>query len=153
MCAIIDRNAAIELMGPKCPEAGSEFLRRVEDGRLTIVVGGKLRQELDSTKLRQWIVEALRAGRARSINDGLVDHESASLRNAGKCKSNDPHIVALARVSGARLLYTNDKDLHKDFKKSTLITGPRGKIYTTNIHKKFHANHRKLLDRSDLCGA
>lgn len=153
MCAIIDRNAAIELMGPKCPNAGTEFLRRVEGGKLKVVVGGKLRQELNSTKFRQWIVEALRAGRAESINDDRVNRESTKIRNAGMCQSNDPHIIALAQISGARLLYTNDKDLHTDFKDRRLIDIPRGKIYTTNEYKEFHRNHRRLLDRNDLCGA
>ena len=56
-------------------------------------------------------------------------------------KSNDPHILALARASGARLVYTGDGKLIADFKNKRLIDGPRGKIYTG-------ASNVRLLNRS-----
>ena len=39
----------------------------------------------------------------------------AELQDAGACQSNDLHVLALAQVSGARLLYSNDLSLHQDF--------------------------------------
>ena len=55
----------------------------------------------------------------------------AELQDAGACQSNDLHVLALAQVSGARLLYSNDLSLHQDFGNRDLISRPRGKIYST----------------------
>ena len=47
-----------------------------------------------------------------------------------KLQSNDRHIIALAKASGARLLYTGDgKLLRKDFDNKAYIDNPTGKIY------------------------
>ena len=46
-----------------------------------------------------------------------------------------PHVLALAQVSGARLLYSNDQTLQRDFKNSKLIKNPRGNVYTTLRNK------------------
>jgi len=56
------------------------------------------------------------------------------------CRSDDIHILALARAGGARLLYTEDKDLKKDFKNKAIIDDPRGKIYSG-------AKNKRLLKR------
>ena len=70
----------------------------------------------------------------------------------GAVKSDDPHIIALAQVSGARLLYSNDKSLQQDFKNKDLINNPRGKVYITNeCRGNFSSGHKKLLVRRDLC--
>lgn len=53
-------------------------------------------------------------------------------------KSDDEHILALAEASGAKLLISSDKALHKDFK--TIIGGS---IYQ-------HKGHKHLL-KPDLC--
>ena len=49
--------------------------------------------------------------------------------------SDDVHILALARASGARLLYTGDKNLMTDFKTKSIIDNPRGKIYSNAKQK------------------
>jgi len=68
-----------------------------------------------------------------------------------RLKSDDAHVVALAIVSGARLLYSKDVDLHEDFKNSKIISDPRGKVYSTYQSGEFRGAHRKLLARRDLC--
>lgn len=67
--------------------------------------------------------------------------ESKANRLKGTIKSNDGHIIALAKVSGVNVLVSLDEDLHKDFKNKKLIKG--GKVYQK-------ANHKCLL-RNDLC--
>ena len=42
---------------------------------------------------------------------------------AADIRSNDPHVLALARVSGARLLYAEDGDLMTDFKDKRFVGG------------------------------
>lgn len=69
----------------------------------------------------------------------------------GMCQSDDTHIIALAQISGARLLFSNDKALHQDFKNKELINNPRGKVYSTLRGSDFRASHKNLLARRDLC--
>ena len=71
-------------------------------------------------------------GKILRESDETVNQREIDLADEGRCQSNDPHIIALAQVSGARLLYSNDKALQQDFKNQDLINNPKGKIYTTN---------------------
>ena len=51
----------------------------------------------------------------------------------GKCRSNDPHVIALASVSGCRLIFSKDQDLHEDAKDKSLLN-PSASIYQTVDH-------------------
>ena len=149
MCAIVDANVAREVFSHPRPAAGAEFFKWInrESGRL--VAGGKLLEELNRTSAREWARQATIAGRIRSVDDAEVDARAAELRES--CISDDPHVIALAQVSGARLLYANDGDLHRDFGDKRLLDGPRGKVYSTRDDKGFRERHRRLLRRRDLC--
>ena len=64
------------------------------------------------------------------------------------CRSDDPYIIALARISHTRLLFTNDAALQRDFKK---IVG-EGIIYTTKSQSNVTRTHRSLLGpRRQIC--
>lgn len=149
MCAIIDANAAHEIFGNSPTEAGEKFRKWFTHGHGRIVVGGGLRRELDKTQAGNLLRQLVLSGRARSVNDDQVDQRAEKVRVS--CKSNDPHVIALAQVSGARLLYSGDKDLHEDFGNTRLIQNPGGKIYSTQISGHFSKGHRGLLRRRDLC--
>ena len=69
------------------------------------------------------------------------------------CRSDDEHVLALAVVSGARLLYTNDTALIADFKNREIIANPRGKVYSTAVSNRVTATHRRLLGDRTLCRA
>ena len=81
----------------------------------------------------------------------VVDDHATRLRREGACKSNDLHVLALALVSGARLLYTNDTALINDFGNPGIVARPRGKIYTTAKSTNVTDAHRRLLAARDLC--
>jgi len=86
------------------------------------------------------------------IDDKQVAEREEALYRSSVCISNDHHIISLAQVSGARLLYSNDKRLQHDFKNRVLINNPHGKVYTTNHGRKdYSEGHKKLLRRRDLC--
>ena len=85
------------------------------------------------------------------MTDETVDDHAAGLRGEGVCRSNDLHVIALALVSGARLLYTNDRALIDDFGNREIVARPRGKIYTTARTAHVTDTHRRLLAASDLC--
>lgn len=144
MCAILDANAADQMFHPGSCETGQTFLEWVEAERGRLVIGGKIKEELDRTKAQKWLKEAISSGIAKSFNVNEISTEERNLRN--KCKSDDSHIIALARISGARLLYSHDKRLHEDFKNKDLLDQPRGKIYSD-------VSHQSLLNQRDLCRA
>ncbi len=158
MCAIMDANVAGEVFikRPKPagqpPTAGEKFLIWIKEGPGHLVVGGKLRKELGRVNLfQEWAREAQLSGKLRSINDERVNQNTAKLEAKRNYRSNDPHVIALAQISGVRLLYTNDKRLQDDFRNEMLIDDPQGQIYETLKGKKFTATHKGLLSREDLC--
>ena len=150
MCAILDANVAHEVFTANQTEAGREFLRWLTKRQGRLAVGGKLRRELARHRAAGiWIVEGIRAGRVRAAKDDDVDRLAEEL--AGSCRSDDPHVIALARVSGARLLYSNDRALHQDFGDRDLLNRPRGKVFSTLETPHLTDVHQGLLNRTDLC--
>lgn len=137
MCIIIDASVASQIVAsPPNPNAQPviEWLTE-RDGRL--VYGGQLTRELfEIADVRRWLLVLDRAGRARQFPSSGVDSETEKVERSGICRSDDPHIIALARLSGARLLYTNDGNLEIDFTNKALISRPGGKIYKRRAHSK-----------------
>ena len=151
MCAIVDANVAGEVFGSSPQPAAKRFFDWVNKGSGRLVAGGKLLRELElSSGFSVWAAAALRAGKMRIVNEGKVIGRTEELIEEGRCRSNDPHVLALAQISGARLLYSNDKDLQQDFKDSRLIH-PEGYVYSTLKGKKLTSTHKRHLGRRDLC--
>ena len=152
MCAILDNNVRHEVFGDSQTEAGKLFLDWLDKKDGMLVVGGKLLQELRGySNFVQWLQQALLSNRARRISDQEVNNETEKLREQRICQSNDEHVLGLARVSGARLLFTNDQALTNDFKNRNIIPGVRGRVYTKLKTKDIRRSHRDLLRRTDLC--
>ena len=152
MCAILDANVVGEVFGTDRPAAGKEFFRWINEGRGRLVVGGRLLQELDRNRaFTAWRLQAVRAGRFEHLNDNAVDERTRQLREASACRSDDEHVVAAALVGGARLLYSNDRALQRDFKNKALIDHPRGKVYATRPGADVTRGHRRLLASTSLC--
>ena len=155
MCAIVDTNAVGELWDGGSSPAGQYFRRWVEGSSGRLVVGGQIRQELGSSSAARWLQELDRAGKLTKVDDSRVDRQAARLRGVpasdpGSCRSDDHHVIALAQISGARLLFSNDKDLHKDFKNKQLIDQPSGTVYSTLARKDF-TSHRRAQLRTHRC--
>ena len=154
MCAIVDNNVRDEVFGSAQSGAGRLFYDWLNkrNGGVLVVGGRKLMCELSgNNEFLRFLSDRLQAGRARRIPDDLVDHQEREIQSQGILRSDDPHIVALARVSGARLLFTNDDNLRDDFKNPNIINDPRGVIYTTRDRKDIRPSHRSTLRRRDLC--
>ncbi|MXX39341.1 MAG: type II toxin-antitoxin system VapC family toxin [Gemmatimonadetes bacterium] len=153
MCAIVDANVVSEIFGSNLPPAGEKFFDWLNQGSGRLVVGGKLLEELkkSSADFRHWGREAQLAGKMTIINKSEVDARTKQLQSAAAIRSNDPHVIALAQVSGARLLYSNDGNLQKDFNNKSLIDAPRGKVYSTSVNKSFQPRHDRLLKSKKLC--
>ncbi len=155
MCAIVDANVSGEVFGDNKSEAGQFFYDWLTDTRKSgrLVIGGtKLRTELGShAGFKAWLAQAVLAGRARQMDDQKVNAEAELLHSQSDCQSNDWHVLGLARVSGARLLFTNDHNLQDDFTNPQIVGGIRGRVFTTVQRKDVRRAHRDLLNRTDLC--
>jgi hypothetical protein len=145
VCLIVDANVAARFLSQ--PNPVIHWLLG-ERGNPRLVAAGKLRKELarhaDVTRL---LVRLEQAGRLRSVEASGLRQEEARLHAAGLCVSNDHHILALAILSGARTLATDDNGLADDFKNARIISRPRGKIY------RDPAAHARLLRHTPAsCG-
>lgn len=161
MCAIVDTNVVHEVFGRQPTDAGEGFFRWLNSGKGKLVLGGKLKEELMGKKpkkgeklkeevngvseFRVWAAQNNLSGKLINADDNRVDQETEKVRSSGKLKSDDPHIIALAQVSGARLLFSNDIKLHKDFKNRNFIDEPPGKVYSTVKNKDFTESKKRLL--------
>ena len=144
MCAIVDANVVHQVFGDNRPPAGKYFADWLTRGN-KLVAGGKLLRELSrDERFIKWFRTALRTGRAIEIDDDTIAIETARLEQQQGWESNDHHIIALANLSHARLLFTNDEDLHADFHRV------HGRSYSTRVHTEINAVHRSLL-RLNVC--
>ena len=154
MCAIIDNDVSHQVFGTNPTGPGlffRDWLGRSNGG--IIVAGGRLFRELvQNPNFRSFFEARQQAGRAIRVPDSVVDAAEDELQSVDT-RSNDKHVLALARVSGARLLFTNDRALQADFRNSRIVPGTRGRIYTTVQHTDVRRTHRDLLRRTDLCAA
>ena len=153
MCAIVDANVVSEVFGSNLPPAGEKFFDWLNKGNGRLIVGGKLLEELEqgSADFRRWGQEAQLAGKMRIVNKSEVDARTEQIQNEGAIRSDDPHVIALAQISRARLLYSNDGNLQQDFKNKSLIDDPRGKVYSTSGGGSFQRSHDRLLKNKNLC--
>lgn len=142
MCIIIDANTAHEFVGSQTEAARSVYEWVTQDGGV-IASGGRLRRELLGTQFRNIYQVLLLAGRLYQYYDDVVDAEEQDVCRAGRILSNDPHIIALALVSGCRLLFSHDGNLHVDFSNRKILS-PRGYIYQ-------EASHKHLLRQAPTC--
>ena len=135
MCAIVDANVAGRFFSrPPDPEL-LPLWKWIDDGKSVLVVGGRLLDELEAigaaaNQIRIWA----QAGLVGFVAPEEVESETSSVASTGLCVSDDEHIIALARVSGARLLCSEDRSLHADFRNRDLICDPRGAIYQDESH-------------------
>jgi hypothetical protein len=140
VCVIIDTNLAFRIFTSE-PEDDFrpvfDWLHAPDkDGRL--VFGGKLAGELANRTTSLGYLRALvQAGRAYLIPDRSVQAEEREVTCSALCKSNDSHVIALARVSGARTLCSHDRALQQDFRNPKLISKPRGHVYQNPTHRAF----------------
>ena len=148
MCLILDTNRFGDALSDPPAPAYVPLLRWLTDpdGDGALVFGGtKYRREIDKLeKARLFFVNRCRAGRAYLVDQGIVDTEEARLCAAKACTSDDEHVVALARMSGARIVCTEDRALWRDVRDKKLLDRPRGRVYRT-------ARHKSLLHHDPAC--
>jgi rRNA-processing protein FCF1 len=131
MCIIIDANVINDLNTPT--EDGVPILKWLLTGGGALIVGGQLRRELArSSKMRSTMVTLSQAGKLHSLDDEKV--RTLADRIQTNCHSNDPHVIAVAVVSGCRLIFSRDHNLHKDAKNKDILS-PSAAIYQNKAHQ------------------
>ncbi len=152
MCVILDTSARDDVFGTTQTTAGRQFFKWLETRRARLVIGGKLTEELTASRVfEKWAEIALSDGRITNFGKSEVEKETHNLSQNWAGRSNDPHVIALSRVSKARILYANDQLLCEDFKDTALIPKPRGKIYPTGESQNATKQRRRLLQRAKPC--
>jgi hypothetical protein len=152
LCLIIDANKTADFVNEPQHEDHRPIYCWVFRGGV-VALGGKLWQEQAKLKgARRLFAEWLRAGRARRYQDHEIAKEEAKVIDEANCESNDQHIIALARVSGARVLFSDDRALAADFTNRAVLSSPAGKVYKRKQHcrllsdappcRKAHQTHR-----------
>ena len=110
------------------------LIESITKRKITLVIGGKNTRELSRNKgVGRWLKGLVRANVARRIPDPAIEREERVLRERGQYRSDDVHVLALARASGARLLFSQDKNLAQDFKNRACLE-PTGSVYKKRAH-------------------
>ena len=129
MCLILDANRFSQFLDP-----GNRDMKPVRDwirkqnGKLVYAPTKKIQEELEWHKpMKKRFGEYRKAGRIKIFDKEKVQEEEKKLTSLS---CNDPHIIALAMVSGVKLLVSGDKKLQEDFKNKV-----GGKIYKNRTHK------------------
>ena len=143
MCIIIDTN----LYG----EFNKEYMKPLREwiekrnGKIVYSPVGDIGKELNRNgKMKDRLKEYLRAGKAKHISEEEVEKKKQDVVEKLDLESNDPYIIALAKVSNTRLLTSEDAALCSDFKNKKIIRRKRGKIYKAREHKE----HKHLLNQN-----
>ena len=133
MCLIVDNNGASDFFCGAVPDL-VPLKNAVLASACCLYYGGNLRREyFRSEKVKRMVRQLDQAGRAKAVSDAAVDTRMRIV--APHCVSDDPHIIALALESGARLLCSLDRALHTDFTNPQLINAPRGHVYQNAAHE------------------
>ena len=133
MGVIVDANRTGDFTTPVAGTARI-ILQLLRSRQITLVVGGKQLTEVGRTRFREILLEADRIGLLKRVSNAEVDKEELVVSEL-PIVSDDPHIVALVRLSGDRVVYTTDANLIKDLRSATLCR-PRGKVITNTTPVK-----------------
>ncbi|MCH8806305.1 MAG: hypothetical protein IH986_09485 [Planctomycetes bacterium] len=141
MCLIVDANVAVQVFASIVRTDFSPIQKALSNGQAVGVYGGKLKDEYSAIKsLRGIILELDRKGSLRKVSDAAVLEATKKVESEGRCRSDDSHIIALARVSEVRLLCSHDRDLHADFTNPRILCPP-GSVYQNPSHRQLIRKH------------
>jgi hypothetical protein len=137
MSIIVDANCSADAMRLDPAPDFAPIIAAFVGGTAKLTYGGtKLLSEYRRVGAAwRFLLMLDRAGKSRKINDVLVDAEQDRISSSMDLRSDDPHVLALARISGARLLCSRDGDLHQDFRNADIISRPRGFVYQDASHR------------------
>lgn len=105
MCVIVDASVAGLVFRDPHRADYEPFWDWLEKKGGRLVYGGRLATSGELKGARRLLARLKQAGQAYEWPKADVDREETVVKKMGLCKSNDPHVIALARISGARVLW------------------------------------------------
>ena len=113
MCLILDANVCADVLKKNPNSPYQKLIKAVFGNQVLLIHGGQLTVEYKQAGVLGIIATLAQSGRAIRVSDELIQAEIQ--RIMGRCKSNDEHVIALARADRkrARVLCTNDQDLRR----------------------------------------
>lgn len=147
MCLVIDANQAGVFCKQQRPYVQSLLGWINSGGR--VVSGGQLEREL--FKIREMRVLALEwSRRGNLIRLPTEDLQRETDRVRDKCRSNDPHVVAVAIVGRADVVVTEDNLLIQDLKDPSIV-GSKRRIFKEDATNPNRLNTQIRLLRTMDC--
>ena len=134
MCVIIDASMMGDFVNKRKNTVPLRKWLDQRKGKLISPPSGTLLDAEYRGKFKRALARYRRTGVAVPISASAEEVKNLSDEIEPQLKSDDPHIIALAIVSGAKLLASNDEKLGEDFKEHI----SKGKVYK-------YATHESLL--------
>ena len=130
MCVIIDANQLGNFAVPDTNQSSKDGMERLHKwiltrGKVVYPQFGKYAEEIESNSKAAKVLKRYKRARRATVPHRQELDDAMKEFSKKDIKSNDAHILAVAKASHATLLCTKDRDLKDDFKR--LIRG--GKIY------------------------
>ena len=132
MCVILDVNSIGKFKDPadEDMEPVWNWLDR-RNGKIAYASTKKFEEEWEKGGGIQLRRELQRRDKLKEIPAQDVQEKAKELE--GKIESDDPHIIALAIIANVKVLVSNDRTLHEDFKNRNLVGG---RVYQTKSHSR-----------------
>ena len=139
MCIILDVNCISKFKNPadEDMEPVWDWLER-KNGKIAYAYTEQFNKEWDEGGGYQLRRDLQRRDKFKEIPAQEVQEKADELED--RIESDDPHIIALAIIADVKVLVSNDRRLHGDFKNRNLVGG---KVYQTKSHS--------CLLRNDTC--
>ena len=142
MCIVVDANMFGAFKDPanENMEPVWNWLRK-KNGKIAYSNTKKFEEEWERGGVIGLIISLLRqSGQLKEIPPQAVEAKEDELNRTDTIRSDDPHIIALAIIANVKVLVSNDRTLHEDFKNRNLVGG---RVYQTKSHSR--------LLRKDTC--
>ena len=141
MCIVMDANMFGTFKNPtdENMEPVWNWLRK-KNGKIAYSNTNKFEEEWERGGVTGLIKLLRQSGQLKEIPSQEVEAKEDELNRTGAIRSNDSHIIALAIIANVKVLVSNDRRLHEDFKNRDLVGGS---VYQTKSHSR--------LLRKDTC--
>ena len=132
MCIVLDAN-----MFHKFKNLDDEDMKPVWDwlneqnGKIVYTNTENIEEEWERGGMTELIKLLTQSGQLKGICSQEVEQKKKDLKRTGEVKSNDLPTIALAVAAGVKVLVSEDRKLHEDFKNRKLVGG---KVYQTKDH-------------------
>ena len=141
MCIVVDANMFGAFKDPANAnmEPVWNWLRK-KNGKIAYSNTQRFEEEWEKGGMTGLIKLLRQSGQLKEIPSQDVEAKENELNQTGAIRSDDPHIIALAIIANVKVLVSNDRRLHADFKNRNLVGGS---VYQTKSHSR--------LLRKDTC--